>query len=88
MLRAQRGQLINIILRSPFNVLHSVLVGERSEPLSDKLGGEICIALVCIYLYLFYTSYSYYSISRYAYRGISAHIPRRDLVIFCVLRSH
>ena len=26
MLRAQRGQLINIILRSPFNVLHSVLV--------------------------------------------------------------
>ena len=34
------------------------------------------------------TSYSYNSISRYAYRGISAHIPRRDLVIFCVLRSH
>ena len=31
---------------------------------------------------------SYNSISRYAYRGISAHIPRRDLVIFCVLRSH
>ena len=50
---------INIILRSPFNVLHSVLViyivGERSEPLSDKLGGEICIAtraLVCIYIYM------------------------------------
>ena len=41
-----------------------------------------------IYIYLFYTSYSYNSISRYAYRGISAHIPRRDLVIFCVLRSH
>ena len=40
------------------------------------------------YKYLFYTSYSYNSISRYAYRGISAHIPRRDLVIFCVLRSH
>ena len=40
------------------------------------------------YTYLFYTSYSYNSISRYAYRGISAHIPRRDLVIFCVLRSH
>ena len=51
MLRAQCGQLINIILRSPFNILHSVLVGERSKPLSDKLGGEICIALVCIYLY-------------------------------------
>ena len=32
--------------------------------------------------------YSYNSISRYAYRGISAHIPRRDLVNFCVLRSH
>ena len=41
-----------------------------------------------IYVCLFYTSYSYNSISRYAYRGISAHIPRRDLVIFCVLRSH
>ena len=37
---------------------------------------------------LFYTSYSYNSISLYAYSGISAHIPRRDLVIFCVLRSH
>ena len=37
---------------------------------------------------LFYTSYTYNSISGYAYRGISAHIPRRDLVIFCVLRSH
>ena len=40
------------------------------------------------HIYIFYTSYSYNSISRYAYRGISAHIPRRDLVIFCVLRSH
>ena len=41
----------------------------------------------CIKLYLFYTSYSYNSISRYMYRGISAHIPRRDLVIFacCVV---
>ena len=31
------------------------LIGERSEPLSDKLGGEICIAtraLVCIYIYM------------------------------------
>ena len=30
-----------------------LFIGERSEPLSDKLGGEICIAtcaLVCIYL--------------------------------------
>ena len=35
--------------------------------------------------YLFYTSYSYNSISRYAYRGISAHIPRRDLVILLPL---
>ena len=29
------------------------IIGERSEPLSDKLGGEICIAtraLVCIYI--------------------------------------
>ena len=42
----------------------------------------------CNKSYLFYTSYSYNSISRYAYRGISAHIPRRDLVIFCMLRSH
>ena len=31
MLRAQRGQLINIILRSPFNVLHSVLVGRAKR---------------------------------------------------------
>ena len=33
-----------------------VLIGERSEPLSDKLGGEICIAtraLVCIYKYIY-----------------------------------
>ena len=33
----------------------SKLIGERSEPLSDKLGGEICIAtraLVCIYIYI------------------------------------
>ena len=32
------------------------VIGERSEPLSDKLGGEICIAtcaLVCIYLYIY-----------------------------------
>ena len=31
------------------------LIGERSEPPSDKLGGEICIAtcmLVCMYLYM------------------------------------
>ena len=31
-------------------------IGERSEPPSDKLGGEICIAtrvLVCIYLYIY-----------------------------------
>ena len=30
------------------------IIGERSEPLSDKLGGEICIAtraLVYIYAY-------------------------------------
>ena len=30
-------------------------IGERSDPLSDKLGGEICIAtraLVCIYIYM------------------------------------
>ena len=32
-----------------------LLIGERSEPLSGKLGGEICIAtraLVCIYIYM------------------------------------
>ena len=32
-----------------------LLVGERREPLSDKLGGEIFIAtraLVCIYIYM------------------------------------
>ena len=34
------------------------VIGERSETLSDKLGGEICIAtraLVCIYLSIIYT---------------------------------
>ena len=33
--------------------MQRLLIGERSEPPSDKLGGEICIAtraLVCIYL--------------------------------------
>ena len=32
------------------------IIGERSEPPSDKLGGEICIAtraLVCIYLSIY-----------------------------------
>ena len=42
MLRAQRGQLINIILCSPFNVLHSVLVDERSEPLSRVFNDQLC----------------------------------------------
>ena len=35
--------------------MFSPLIGERSDPLSDKLGGKICIAkraLVCIYLSL------------------------------------
>ena len=56
----------------------------------DGRGHNSCtyVGSVVIYNDLFYTSYSYNSISRYAYRGISAHIPRRDLVIFCVLRSH
>ena len=32
------------------------LIGERSEPPSDKLGGEICIvsrALICLSLYIY-----------------------------------
>ena len=36
------------------NQFSSYIIGERSKPPSDKLGGEICIAtreLVCIYLY-------------------------------------
>ena len=45
------------------------------------MGYKNKICTYYIYIYLFYTSYSYNSISRYAYRGISAHIPRRDLVI-------
>ena len=35
------------------STVSGIIVGERSEPLSDKLGGEICIAtraLVCIYI--------------------------------------
>ena len=33
----------------------SKLIGERSEPLSDKLGGEIlyCHARTCMYLYIY-----------------------------------
>ena len=64
---------INIILRSPFNVLHSVLVGERAKRARHS---QVCSIenRGYIYIYLFYTSYSYNSISRYAYRGISALI--------------
>ena len=49
----------------------TLLIGERSEPLSDKLSGEICIAmraLVCIYLYI------------YAYGLKSAPCPRYMLL--------
>ena len=38
---------------NPLAHAHHGLIGERSKPLSDKLGGEICIAtraLVCIYI--------------------------------------
>ena len=54
----------------------------------NDLARPVMGTIFLVYIYLFYTSYSYNSIPRYAYRGISAHIPRRDLVIFCVLRSH
>ena len=86
------------------NLLHLVIVkyGDISLVLciSTRLRLVTILSLLVKYLvilhadpcnksYLFYTSYSYNSInSRYAYRGISAHIPRHDLVIFCVLRSH
>ena len=49
---------------------------------SYELARPIMGTIFLVYTYLFYTSYSYNSISRYAYLGISAHIPRRDLVIF------
>ena len=55
---------------------------------SNELARHVMGTIFLVYIYLFYTSYSYNSISQYAYRGISAHIPRRDLVIFCALRSH
>ena len=38
----------------------SFIIGERSEPPSDKLDGEICIAtraLVCIYLSIYIYAY-------------------------------
>ena len=48
-LKTKRNDLVLPVMGTIF------LVGERSEPLSDKLGGEICIAtraLVCIYIYI------------------------------------
>ena len=61
---------------------------EKEAEARPIMGIIFLVIIYIIIIYLFYTSYSYNSISRYAYRGISAHIPRRDLVIFCVLRSH
>ena len=48
LLKTKRKNLARPVMGTIF------LVGDRSEPLSDKLGGDICIAtraLVCIYLY-------------------------------------
>ena len=55
------------------------IIGERAKRARHS---QVCSIENRGYIYLFYTSYSYNSISRYVYRGISAHIPRRDLVIF------
>ena len=60
-MRSYRGRTLgwNIeIYSTPTNqfdwsVSRAYVIGERSEPLSDQLGGEICIAtraLVCIYI--------------------------------------
>ena len=63
-----------------------IIIGRAKR--APHWGVQSRFRVIYVYMYLFYTSYSYNSISRYAYRRISAHIPRRDLVIFCVLRSH
>ena len=47
------SQLVKYLVIYYYTLTH--VIGERSKPLSDKLGGEICIAtraLVCIYLYM------------------------------------
>ena len=49
------SQITNTLTRIRNVRLYVRIIGERSEPLSDKLGGEICIAtraLVCIYIYM------------------------------------
>ena len=57
------------------------IIGERDTLMSVQLR----IADIYIYSILHILTIVFHG---YAYRGISAHIPRRDLVIFCVLHSH
>ena len=47
-----------------------------TDSYSARRVGSLLVSIY-VYVYLFYTSYSYNSISRYAERGISAHIPRK-----------
>ena len=72
------GKLIGLLFLFCLPLLSILFLKTKMNDLARPVMGTIFL----VYIYLFYTSYSYDSISRYAYRGISAHIPRRDLVIF------
>ena len=74
------------VLISTPKSLRYCIIGERSEPPSDKLGGEICIAtrvLVCIYLYIYIYAYGLTTVPcpRYMLRA------QRGQLINIILRS-
>ena len=55
----------------------SVVIGKRSEPPSDKLGGEIFIAtcaIVCIYLYIYAYGLMTVPCPRYMLRAQRGHL--------------
>ena len=58
-----------------YSILHILLLSRKMLPF---LPGSMVVNDYAT-LYLFYTSYSYNRISRYAYRGISAHIPGHNV---------
>ena len=70
------GKLIGLLFLFCLPLLSILFLKTKRKDLAPPVMGTIFL------VYLFYTSYSYNSISRYAYRGISAHIPWRDLVFF------
>ena len=64
------GKLIGLLFLFCLPLLSILFLKTNRNDLARPVMGTIF--LVYIYMYLFYTSYSYNSISRYAFRGISA----------------